>query len=63
MKLSPSFKTPLTLPMNQTKLGRDFNPSEVTVEIWIKAVDVYTKTTDLVLSVSPYKIRKRANQP
>jgi hypothetical protein len=49
--------------MNQTRLGRDFNPSEVTVEIWVKAVDVYTKTTDLVLSVSPYKIRKRANQP
>ena len=62
MKLLPAFPV-LSLPINNTKFSKDFNPTEVTVEIWFKAVEVYTKTTDIVMGLSPYKIRKRANQP
>jgi hypothetical protein len=62
LKISPSFPL-LSLPINNTKFARDFNPTEVTTEIWFKAAEMYTKTTDVIIGLAPYKIRKRSNQP
>ena len=38
-----------------------YDPTEITIEVWFRANNVLTKTTDVILGLAPYKIRKRAN--
>jgi hypothetical protein len=49
-----------TLPIDNARLGKDFNPTDITIEIWFKAVDIYAKTIGIIVGMAPYKIRKRA---
>jgi hypothetical protein len=39
----------------------DFNPIELTSEIWMKIDNVNSILTEIILGTSPYKIRKKAN--
>ena len=39
----------------------DFNPRELTSEIWFRVDNVFSSITEIILGTSPYKIRKRAN--
>jgi hypothetical protein len=47
------------MPMNPAL--NDFNPREITTEIWFKIDNVLSPITEIILGTSPYKIRKKAN--
>ncbi len=57
MKVTP--QTFMTMPVNPT-LG-DFNPRELTSEIWFRVDNVLSSITEIILGTSPYKLRKKAN--
>jgi len=49
----------MTVPMDPLLV--DFNPRELTSEIWFKIDNVLSSITEIVLGTSPYKLRKKAN--
>jgi len=49
----------MTMPMNPALT--DFNPRELTSEIWFKVANVLSSITEVILGTSPYKLRKKAN--
>lgn len=49
----------MTVPISPTL--NDFNPRELTSEIWFKIDNVLSSITEIILGTSPYKIRKKAN--
>jgi Concanavalin A-like lectin/glucanases superfamily len=49
----------MTVPISPTL--DDFNPRELTSEIWFKIDNVFSSLTEIILGTSPYKIRKKAN--
>ena len=38
-----------------------FNPRELTQEIWFKSDNVMSSFTEVILGISPYKLRKKSN--
>ncbi len=57
VRITPN--TFMTVPMDP--LLADFNPRELTSEIWFKIDNVLSSITEIVLGTSPYKLRKKAN--
>ena len=49
----------MNVPMNPTLA--DFNPRELTSEIWFRVDNVLSSITEVILGTSPYKLRKKAN--
>jgi hypothetical protein len=49
----------MTVPVNPALT--EFNPREMTTEIWLKIDNVLSSITEIILGTSPYKIRKKAN--
>ena len=49
----------MTMPMDPALT--DFNPRELTSEIWFRVDNVLSSITEIILGTSPYKIRKKAN--
>ena len=49
----------MTVPINPALT--EFNPREMTTEIWFKIDNVLSSITEVILGTTPYKIRKKAN--
>jgi hypothetical protein len=48
------------VPINTALVPETFNPSSFAFEIWFKADNILTLTLDIILGLSPYKLRKKA---
>lgn len=49
----------MTVPINPALA--EFNPRDMTTEIWFKIDNVLSSITEVILGTSPYKILKKAN--
>ncbi len=45
--------------MNTTIITASYDPNAITVEIWFKADDILSANSEIIVGMSPYKIRKR----
>eukprot|EP00347_Sterkiella_histriomuscorum_P015521 403356717 len=52
----------LSLPYNIDQLGPGEDPKQMTVEIWFKPENIYSINLEVILSLGPYKLRKRQNE-
>ena len=55
------FKGSVQLNMTMDSSLTNFNPTEMTVELWFKIVNPLSSSVDVILGASPYKLRKKAN--
>ncbi|CDW71957.1 neurohypophysial n-terminal domain containing protein [Stylonychia lemnae] len=53
----------LSLPFNTQTIPSDFDPEELTTELWFKAQDLMSIAIQVLLGLNPYKIRKISNDP
>lgn len=51
----------LTVPISTTLAPETYNPSEVTAEVWFKADNINSLYQEVILGLSPYKLRKKAS--
>lgn len=53
----------LELPFNNDLAPVSYNPIASTVEVWFKADNINSANLEIIVGMSPYKIRKRAGNP
>jgi hypothetical protein len=53
----------LTVPINTEVAPEDMNPTQFTVEIWLKSDNIGSFVNEIFLGLSPYKFRKKASLP
>eukprot|EP00347_Sterkiella_histriomuscorum_P014884 403359155 len=49
----------LTLPMNPVQFTPSFDPTAITAEIWFKSDDVLSSNNEVIVGLSPYKLKKK----
>ena len=50
----------MTVPINTTKAPLNFDPTELSIEVWFKSTDILSNQLELILGMAPYKFRKKA---
>lgn len=49
----------LTLPINTNLAPESFNPTQFAFELWFKADNIMSVYQEIILGLSPYKLRKK----
>ena len=58
LKIGPNFS--MSVPINLHKAPENFDPVEMTIEVWFKSSNMLSNFLEIILGLSPYKFRKKA---